>query len=76
VLSRPLLLLAGAVALLGTTAGCTGLTKPESITISAEPAAADAPAAKPGLAKVAPSPQQPTPLPAMPEPAQAPGCGE
>jgi len=55
-------------------AGCTGLTKPESITISAEPAA-DAPAAKAGQAR-APSGQQPTPQPAMPEPAQAPGCGE
>ncbi|MEO5728360.1 MAG: hypothetical protein ABI134_08980 [Byssovorax sp.] len=72
-LSRPLLLLAGAVALLGTTAGCTGLTKPESISISAEPGA-DAPAAKPGQAK-APSAERPAPPPAMPEPAQA-GCGE
>jgi hypothetical protein len=71
VLYRPLLL-AGTLALLGTTAGCTGLTKPDSITISAEPAA-EAPAAKAGQGAA----QRPAPPPAQAAPAPAaPGCGE
>jgi hypothetical protein len=67
VLSRSLLLLVGALGLLGAATGCTALTRPDDITIAAEPTAATAPEAP------APSPQQPIPLQAMP--AKAPGGG-
>jgi len=70
VLSRALSLLVGAVTLLGA-AGCTGLTKPDSITIIAEPAP-EAP--KPAAEAQAPAPQRPGAQPAA-APAQV-NCGE
>jgi hypothetical protein len=70
VLSRAVYLLVGAVTLLGAT-GCTGLTKPESIAIIAEPAPEPA-APKPAAEAQAPAPQRPA---AQPAPAQA-NCGE
>jgi hypothetical protein len=76
VLSRALLLLAGALTLVATTTGCTGLTKPESIAIIADPAPEPA-APKPGSAQAAaaaPGRVAPVPAPA-PQPEQA-GCGE
>jgi hypothetical protein len=71
VLSRALLLLVGAVTFLGTTTGCTGLTKPDSISIIAEPAPEPA-APKPAGQAQAAAPQRPAPAPA---PDQA-NCGE
>lgn len=69
-LSRAVYLLVGAVTLLGA-AGCTGLTKPDSITIVAEPAPEPP---KPAAEAQAPAPQRPAPQPAA-APAQA-NCGE
>lgn len=71
-LFRAVYLLVGAVTLLGA-AGCTGLTKPDSISIVAEPAAEPA-APKPAAEAQAPAPQRPAPQPAA-APAQA-NCGE
>jgi hypothetical protein len=74
VLSRAVYLLVGAVTLLAAT-GCTGLTKPDSISIVAEPAP-EAP--KPAAEAQAPAPQRPAPAPA-PQGAAAPAqanCGE
>ncbi|MEP7123506.1 MAG: hypothetical protein ABJE95_21440 [Byssovorax sp.] len=71
-LSRALTLLVGAVTLLGST-GCTGLTKPESIAIIAEPAPEPA-APKPAAEAQAPVPQRQQAAQA-PQPAQA-NCGE
>ena len=74
-LSRAVYLLVGAVTLLAA-AGCTGLTKPDSISIVAEPAP-EAP--KPAAEAQAPAPQRPAAQRPAPQAAAAPAqanCGE
>jgi hypothetical protein len=68
VLYRPLVALVAMAGVASATLGCSALTRPDEITITAEPAAAPAPPAA-----VQPSPTQPIQLGAMPQ--KAPGQG-
>lgn len=75
-LSRALICLAAAVSLLASLSGCTSLTRPEEVTIQAEPVGAPRPQQGAAADDNGTLPKQVQPVRQAPPQAPAGGCGE